>query len=80
MKTLEFLLLPLSKFLATREKQIPYTETYRGGPYQTSTMKLFCENNSWLLSANYFRKKAPSLIFDRVLNTPLLPMISVTYG
>ena len=30
----------------------------------------FCENSSRLLAVNYFRKGAPSQMFDWVLNTP----------
>ena len=38
----------------------------------TSTMELFWENNWRLNVVNYFRKIAPSYMFDRVLNTLLL--------
>ena len=39
---------------------------------RTSTIKLFCENNSRFLAVNCFRKKASSQMFDWVLiNSPL---------
>ena len=38
---------------------------------RTSTMELFCENSERPLAINYFRKKAPSQMFDWTLNTPL---------
>ena len=38
---------------------------------QISTMELFRKNSLRLLVVNYFRKKAPSQVFDWVLNTPL---------
>ena len=34
-------------------------------------MELFCENNEGVKADHYFRKKAPSYMFDRALNTPL---------
>ena len=40
------------------------------GPWKISMMELFCENSQRLLAVNYFHKKDPSLIFDRVLNMP----------
>ena len=38
-------------------------------PYQTSMMDRFEKKK--LLAANYFRKKVPSQMFDKVLHTPL---------
>ena len=35
-------------------------------------MELFCGSNQRLKDANYFSKKAPSQMFDKVLNAPLL--------
>ena len=44
-------------------------ETYLW-PRNTSMMKLFCQHSSQL-KVNYFCKKSPSQIFDRVLNKPM---------
>lgn len=45
------------------------------GLYQTSMIKLFCKNNERVLVVNYFlkkkKKKTPSKMFLRVLNTTL---------
>ena len=40
-------------------------------PSRTSMMKLFCKNIERLLNINYFLKKAPSQVFEWVLNTSL---------
>ena len=40
------------------------------GPWKISMMELFCENSQRFLAVNYFHKKDPSYIFDRVLNMP----------
>ena len=40
-------------------------------PSRKSTNKLLFENSWQLLTVNYFPKKAPSQMFDSVLNTPL---------
>ena len=42
-------------------------------------IEFFCENSSNLLALNYFHKKVPSQIFDRVLNTPLSYYDSICY-
>ena len=34
-------------------------------------MEIFCENSERLKAVNDFRKKAPSEMFDWILNTPL---------
>ena len=34
-------------------------------------MELVCESSYQLKAVNYFRNKAPSQLFDSVLNTPL---------
>ena len=39
-------------------------------PSWTSPMELLCENSWHLKTVNSFRNKAPSYIFDWVLNTP----------
>ena len=54
-----------SKFYMNNSRAEVYLE-----PCQTSTMELFCEN-SWQLKAVIFAKKAPSYIFEWVLNTLL---------
>ena len=48
-------------------------------PTQKSTMDLFCENIYRLKNVHYFRKKAPSKIFEWVLNTPLMLMIKLSF-
>ena len=40
-------------------------------PSETSTIVYLYENSYWLLAVYYVRKKAPSQMFDWVLNTPL---------
>ena len=35
---------------------------------RTSMMERFCDNSSQFLAVNYFRKNAPSQMFDWVLN------------
>ena len=40
-------------------------------PSRTFTMELFCGNNSRLKASNYFHKKAPSQMFNWILQTPL---------
>ena len=47
------------------------------GPCQTSMMERFCGNSSWLLAGKDLHKKAPSWMFDRVLNTLL--KVTITY-
>ena len=42
------------------------------GTYQTSVIELFCEKSEYLKIVNHFWKIAPSQMFARVLNTPLL--------
>ena len=37
-------------------------------------MERFCKHSQRLLAINYFRKKAPSSIFGKVLNTPLMQL------
>ena len=37
----------------------------------TSAVEFFCRNNQRLKAAGYFRKRTPSWIFDRILNTAL---------
>ena len=39
------------------------------GPCQTFTMEFFCKNSQRLKVVNYIHKKAPTLMFDTVLNT-----------
>ena len=41
-------------------------------------MELFCEYNKWLKAIYCFHKKAPSLMFHKVLCTPLLLCSEVT--
>ena len=43
-------------------------------PSPASTTEFFCINSLQLLVVNYFRKKAPTQMFDQVLNTLLIPM------
>ena len=56
------------------EQRLHHNRIYK--PCQTSVMERFCKYNDGaflLLAVNYFRKKAPSEMFDRVvvLNIPL---------
>ena len=51
-----------NKFLGFREVLRKLSNIYNGD---------FCDNNSQLLDVNYFRKKAPSQILERVLNDSL---------
>ena len=46
------------------------TEAYLE-PSRTSSMEMLCKNSEQLKTVDYFRKKAPSQMLDRVLNTPL---------
>ena len=39
------------------------------GPCQTFTMEFFCKNSQRLKVVNHIHKKAPTLMFDTVLNT-----------
>ena len=55
-------------------------ETSHLEPSRTLTMELFRENSWRLKAVNYFRKKAPSQMFDWVLNTPLLLTIKYLYS
>ena len=41
------------------------------GPYQISVIEYFCKQVQRLLTVNYFRKKTPLQMFDRILNTPM---------
>ena len=41
-------------------------------PSQTLTTELFYENCEQLVAINYLCKNSPSLMFDWVLNTPLV--------
>ena len=41
-------------------------------PCRISTMQLFCKNSQQLQDINYIWKKAPSKMFNWVLNTPLI--------
>ena len=50
-------------------KTVQFEEEYLE-PSQTSMMECFSASNKWLKSVNYFRNKAPLLMFDWVLNTP----------
>ena len=52
-----------------RNKEVK-TDVYKG-PCQTSTRECLCESCYMLKVVNYFRKKATSQMFDRVLNTTL---------
>ena len=44
-------------------------------PCQISTMQLFCKNSQQLQDINYIWKKAPSKMFNWVLNTPLIEKV-----
>ena len=41
------------------------------GTHEMSTMDLFCENSRRNIAINYIFEKAPSQMFDSVLNIPL---------
>ena len=45
-------------------------ETYLE-PTRTFPMEFFCENSKRLKTVNYFRKKAPSQMFDWAPNTTM---------
>lgn len=52
------------------ELKMHLTEAYLE-PSRTSSMEMLCKNSEQLKTVDYFRKKAPSQMLDRVLNTPL---------
>ena len=49
------------------------------GVFQTSKMRVLHQNSLRLKAFNYFRKKAPSYMFDWVWNTPLNSFINDAY-
>ena len=40
------------------------------GPYEISMTECFCQSRDQLKAVNYFRKNAPSQMFNTVLNMP----------
>ena len=49
-------------------------------PSQTYIMECFCKNSEKLLAVNYFHKKVPPWIFDRVLNATVSYYDGISYN
>ena len=48
-----------------------YLETSHSESGQTTVMEPFCDNDQRVKAVDYFRKRAPSWMFDRILNATL---------